>query len=200
MKLSQQKIDLAVLHALHKHAEKNGTGMTTDDVAVSFDIDVPYRRVEIALGQLCERGDAERSPAVRGTVKWQISRAGIETVDRAIKVPTSFIGRLHANGDTWLESDEAQNAVLKKLPIAESAAPTIVATQTPKIDAPTVKTENTIPITINNNYAPSNSQTTGASDSGDTRSAALAGWWNVVIALAVGIAVIFVTLKVAGKI
>jgi hypothetical protein len=116
-------------------------------------------------------------------------------VDRALRVSTSFIARLHQHGDDWLESAEAEQAVLKKL----TPTPNPLVPQEERRD--TDRIAQTVPVHIINTFAPANSQNLSvpSSDNADGRSAARAGWANVWIALAVGVAVILVTLWVAGK-
>ena len=122
MTLSQKKIDLAVLYKLHQHAEQGGGDQTSADVARLFKARVPFRRVEVALQELEKSGDVENEYHPFYTDEgglWQISREGMARVDRALRVPTSFIARLHSNTDVWLESEEAEKAVLKKLSDAQ---------------------------------------------------------------------------------
>ena len=130
MSLSQPKVDLAVLYRLHQHAEAGGEAIPPDDIMRLFNVHMPIRRVQLALSELCAKGDIEEEyhPFYSEVGLWQISRDGMSRVDRALKVPTSFIGRLHQHGDSWLESDEAAQAVLKKLSASEPKAevPTVV--------------------------------------------------------------------------
>ncbi|MFL6843856.1 MAG: hypothetical protein ACJ8ER_03115 [Allosphingosinicella sp.] len=125
MSLSQAKIDLAVLYKLHQHAEAGGGEITPADVMRLFNVKVSLRRVELALAELYAKGDIEREyhPFYSEEGLWQISRDGMARVDRALKVPTSFIARLHANRDAWLDSEEASKAVLKKLSSGETDFP-----------------------------------------------------------------------------
>ena len=130
MSLSQPKIDLAVLYKLHQHAEAGEDAIPPVDVSRLFQIDIPVRRIELALEALQAKGDVERKYEhfYLDEGAWDISRDGMMKIDRALRVPTSFIARLHQNGDHWLESEEAQKAVLKRLsePSAGSETSTIV--------------------------------------------------------------------------
>jgi hypothetical protein len=130
MSLSQPKIDLAVLYKLHQHAEAGGEAIPPAAVLRLFQIEVPLRRVELALDALEAKQDVERKydHFYLNERAWEISHDGMMKVDRAIRVPASFIGRLHQNGDHWLETEEAQKAVLKKLPDpqAQIGASTVV--------------------------------------------------------------------------
>jgi hypothetical protein len=114
--LSQPKIDLAVLYKLRQQAEAGGGALPPADVTRLFEIEIPLRRVELALEALDAKGDIERDlHEFYPKGAWEISRDGMMIVDRALRVPSSFICRLHQNGDHWLESEEAQKAVLKRL-------------------------------------------------------------------------------------
>ena len=115
--LSQAKIDLAVLCKLYQHAESDGEAITPINVSRLFTIPISLRRIEVALEQLERKGEVDREyhPHYSDEGLWQISRAGLNTVDRAIRVPASFIARLHQGGDGWLQSSEASEATLRKL-------------------------------------------------------------------------------------
>jgi hypothetical protein len=197
--ISQAKVDLAVLWKLYQHSENGGESITPNDVQRLFTINMSPRRIELALNQLESEGsvDKEYHPYHFEEGLWAVSRKGLVTVERAIRVPTSFIGRLAANGDTWLESEEAQNAVLKKLPAAGSTAP---ANDPSALKVAAVSSNP--PITIHNNFSPSAIQSTQVtpSDNGSGRSAAAAGWfgaWGTWIAGAVALAGLLWVLHVA---
>jgi type II secretory pathway component PulL len=117
-----------------------------------------------------------------------------------MKVPTSFIARLAENGDSWLESEEAQAAVLKKLPEQKSTS----LETTPQTTEPEV--EPSIPsIIIHNTFSPSSSQSNLSQplDDSSGRSAAFASWisaWGTWAAVIVAVVAIVVTLKLAGNI
>ncbi len=123
--LSQPKVDLAVLYKLHRHADLGGGPITPEGVMRLFNVHVPFRRVELALEELQGRREVEREyqPLYGEEGLWEISRGGLARVDRALKVPASFIARLHAGGDEWLESDEAAQAILKKLQAGPTKSP-----------------------------------------------------------------------------
>lgn len=127
--ISQPKIDLVVLYKLHQHAEGGGEPLPPVDIQGLFEIAVPLRRVELALEELERRGEVERR-YVRLHLDegaWAISREGLARVDRALRVPSSFLARLHEAGDVWLESEEAESAILKKLsaPVAAHGQGTV---------------------------------------------------------------------------
>jgi hypothetical protein len=124
LSLSQAKIDLSVLYKLHQHAEAGGGAITPGDVAALFRINLSLRRIEVSLRELTKRGEVEEEyhPFYRDEGLWQISRDGLMKVDRALRVPQSFMARLHSNGDQWLESEEAAQSVLNKLPSKAGAA------------------------------------------------------------------------------
>jgi len=127
------------LAVLYCHAEQNGGAITPEDVFRLFDVQVSLRRVELALGELQARGDVDREyhPHYSDEGLWQISRNGMAKVDRALRVPTSFLARLHESGDQWLESDEARDAVLKKL--SEAPAADVVPVPQPAVILPVME-------------------------------------------------------------
>ena len=137
--LSQPKIDLAVLYKLHQHADGGGEAITPDDVSALFAGHFPLRRVQVALDELGRNGEVEREyhPFYSDEGLWQISRDGMRTVDRALAVPASFIARLHANGDHWLVSDEANDAILNKKTSLKTTGQSLVSpvSSNKKIDA-----------------------------------------------------------------
>lgn len=171
MNLSQAKIDLAVLYKLHQSAEHGGGPITPEDVQAEFQCDVPLRRDELGLQTLATKLDVEREdhPYHLKEGLSQISRAGLERVDRALRVSSSFIGRLHANGDGWIESDEANIAVLKNL----APHSRVVNPETHRVEsmnAPALIS----PISIHVSPHFTNTQSSASDDS-----ATKAGWWSV---------------------
>ncbi len=116
MSLSQAKIDLAVLYKLHRHADANGGAITANDVHSLFQFQIPQRRVALALEELEKKQYVEKvyHPLYHEVGLWEISRRGIGKVDQAITVANSFLGKLHRNGEAWLQSDEAVGHELKK--------------------------------------------------------------------------------------
>lgn len=148
MSLSQAKIDLAVLYKLHEHAEAGGEAIPPREVVHLFDVHVSTRRVELALEELSAKGDIEREyhPHYSDEGLWQVSREGLAKVDRALRVPSSFIARLQESGDRWLESDEAKQAVLKRLTDPMSSTSSTVV---PIASVPTVKLDTVIALPSN---------------------------------------------------
>jgi hypothetical protein len=138
LNLSQAKIDLAVLYKLHQHAEAGGDAIPPNEILRLFGVHIPIRRLELALEELYAKGDVEREyhPFYSDEGLWQVSRDGLARVDRAIRVPASFIGRLHQNGDNWLETEEAEKSVLQKLAAPEAAAPVPIVKLDKVIDLP----------------------------------------------------------------
>jgi hypothetical protein len=192
--LSQAKVDLAVLYWLWDLAEHDAEAPTPIDLTHMFPNELfSIRRVEVALGELESRGHVESVPDPEaGVYRWQITRDGFGVVDRALRVPTSFIARIASNGATWLESEDAQNAVLK--PLARPAAAARSEPSPPGVDGPRIN--------ITNTFAPENANsTTNTVTPGERNdsSATHASWANALIALVIGIATIVVTLWVAGK-
>jgi hypothetical protein len=178
--ISQPKIELAVLYKLHQHAEAGGEPIPPVDVAGLFGIQISNRRIELALEELEQRGEVQRGydRMYLDEGVWTISRVGLTRIDRALRVPVSFVARLNSETDAWLESDEAKSAVLKSLPKAvPSAAPMPAATQLPSV-------------TINNQMSPSQtvnvSQPSGAPNP-HAKSSATAGWTNVWIGVVTGL-------------
>ncbi len=114
--IAQSKIDLAVLLALFDHAEHDGEPLSPSDISHLLKTRVSQKRVSVALEELERRGEVEKTyDQYSDNGLWEISRAGVLTVEKAIKIPNSFIFRLNANGPSWLESDEAEKAVLTKV-------------------------------------------------------------------------------------
>ena len=116
MSISQGKIDLAVLYKMFEDAEKDGSWVTRHHIKALFSIDIPMRRVEAATEKLFADGEIVRDydPYNLEESRWQLSRDGIDIVERALRVPNSFIARLASYGDGWLETDEAKTAKLNK--------------------------------------------------------------------------------------
>ncbi|RYG87596.1 MAG: hypothetical protein EON59_06975 [Alphaproteobacteria bacterium] len=119
--LSQAKIDLAILYKLHAFAEHDWEAPTPAHLAETFEnFPLAVRRVEVALSELESKGYAESfADPDAGVYRWRITREGLGVVDRALRVPASFIARLATNGSSWLSSVDAQKAVLKKLSDAD---------------------------------------------------------------------------------
>lgn len=170
--LSAKKIELAVLHKLYQFAERNEEAPTPTVIAGAFKgPEISLRRIEVALDSLVALGQAESIPdPTAGVYRWQIASEGFGVVDRALRIPTTFIARLNLNGDAWLQSEEAEAAVLNKLAKEEpAAAPTLTSNaETPLDRAIHVNVTST---NSNNLAAPSSSD-----DSGN--SAARASWWS----------------------
>ena len=189
--LSSKKIQLVVLHELFGFAERNQNAPTPRDIAKSLDaLRVSLRRVEVALNELESLGHAEVHPDPgAGVFRWQITGEGFGVIDRALKIPVSFIARLAANGNAWLATDDAKKAVLKKLDKPEEPSPSNRA------QAP-IEISQTPSINITNTYSPTNSNSilTEKQNSVDWP-----GWVNALIALAVGVGSIFAALWIAGK-
>ena len=190
--LSQRKIELAVLYKLDLFAEEKGDRPTPGMVSGSFkDVQISLRRVEVTLDELFVRGEAESYPDPQfGFYRWQITRAGFEVVDRALRVPTTFIARLAKNGDAWLESSEAEKAILKKLPDREGTARPEPAQPGGPGTTP--------PIHITNTFAPQNSN--DLTLRAGKPPIQWATWTNALVALLVGAGVIVATLWAQGKI
>ena len=145
----QAKIDLAVLLKLFQHSEQGGEAETPREVAHLFSTNVSMRRIELALQTLESRGEVQREyhPHYTDEGLWQISLEGLRTVEKALRLPNSFIARLNAGGDDWLQSDEAQNAELTKnlryddLPINRPPFPAPMSTSEPQTVASKFVTE-----------------------------------------------------------
>lgn len=115
--LSQAKIDLAVLLKLFQHSEANGQAVRSSEICFLFKSPLPARRVELALEALESRREAENHyHPLYPEGAWQISRSGIQTVENALRNPTTFIARLNSSGDLWLQSDEAKRVKLARNP------------------------------------------------------------------------------------
>ena len=219
MPVSQPKIELAVLYKLHQHAEADGEAITPRDVSGLFDVAIANRRVELALNELETRDDVERvyHPHYSDEGLWQISREGMAKVDRALRVPASFIARLHSNGDIWLDSEEAESAVLQKArskkaegSIFDEQELSDLAEQGTHVfpippTSPPDRNAQPQPFVINNNVSPvfntnNNNSSSVVQDDPEsksvTKSGVRAGWVAAFLALVA----IIVTLWVEGKI
>ena len=98
--ISQPKIDLAVLVVLFGHAEADGDPETPSEIAQMLQGKASIRRVTVALEELVRRGEVDRTYDHRYSDEglFQISRAGITTIEKALRIPSSFIARLCSNG------------------------------------------------------------------------------------------------------
>ena len=194
--VSQAKIDLAVLLKLFQHAEANGEAETSLEICNLFGVAIPLHRVVAALEGLESRGEVvrkyDRFHDDEGL--WHIGRDGIQTVEKALRVPSSFIARLQLNGDQWLESDEAAGASLSKLKRYHPQSPAQIFSNDADVASSAAAVQ---PIQITNNFTPSN--TVNVKPATPTEQRNRSGWWNFGAAIAIGIATIFVTLWVAGK-
>ena len=191
--LSQAKVDLAVLYWLWDLAEHDAQPPTPSELAGMFPPELfSLRRIEVALAELESRGQSECIPyPSEGVYRWQVTRDGFGVVDRALKLPNSFIARIAANPN-WLKSDEAAAAVLSKL-----AGPDPKGT-----DTSTARPVDSVidrAIHIHNNVTSSNSNTpnTPAADSTESLSATRASWfggWAAWAAALIALATLVLTL------
>jgi hypothetical protein len=174
--LSPAKVELAVLYWLWDLAEHDANAPTPTELARMFPADLfSIRRIEVALRELEDRGHAEQNPyPSEGVYRWQITRDGFGVVDRALRVPTSFIART-ASDPSWLGTAEAEKAVLKKAhdagaPLAAPAATAVVEALPSPVST----------ININNTFSPNNAQTVTVpgNNEADARSAKWAGWFG----------------------
>ena len=198
--LSPRKIELAILFVLHRHAEANGSAIAMSDVLGLFDSEfhIPLRRVEVALEELEKRQEVTKSYDRYSDNEnaWQISGAGIQIVDRALKIPTTFIARLHDNGVIWLASEDAEKAVLNKTKKDARDPAVLFSDDLMATDSSPV--QGTPPIHITNNFAPTNN--VSAKASAPYAPSDRSGWWSLAAAIVFGILTIVVALWVAGKI
>ena len=168
--LSQAKVDLAVLYWLWDLAEHDAQPPTPSELAEMFPPELfSIRRIEVALAELEGRGQVEGIPyPSEGVYRWQITRDGFGVVDRALKLPNTFIART-ATDPNWLKSDEAAAAVLAKLPVAEPK-PT---------NSPAVKPDD-LAIHIHNNVNSSNNNALNApaADPTEPNSSTRASWFS----------------------
>jgi hypothetical protein len=127
--LSPRKIELAVMFKLHQLAEADEEAITIAEAQELFgsEFTLSRRRVEFALEELERRHEIIRDydRYAEDERCWKISRLGMETVDRALRVPTTFIARLAKVGDDWLNSEEAHSATLQKTKSDETKAPPV---------------------------------------------------------------------------
>ncbi|MEY2943876.1 MAG: hypothetical protein RLY97_1890 [Pseudomonadota bacterium] len=198
--LSQAKIDLAVLLKHFQHAEADGEAQSPQQISGLFAVNIPVYRIRAALNKLESRDEAVREYDRYNEEEglWRISREGIQTIEKALCLPNSFIARLNKNGDCWLESEEAADAILSKATrYHEDQVHPLSKNDGLAASSPTVS-----PIQINNNFTPTNTITNG-SDAVNTVKSDSSGWWSVgiaVIGVIVAIVAILVALWVSGKI
>ena len=172
--LSQAKVDLAVLYWLWDLAEHDAQPPTPSELAGMFPSDLfSLRRIEVALAELESRSQVECIPyPSEGVYRWQITRDGLGVVDRALKLPNTFIARIAADPN-WIKSDEAEMAVLAKLPRtdAKSTSPTASKPDDLSIDRA---------IHIHNNVSSNSTNTLHTSADGptDSNSSTRANWFS----------------------
>ena len=149
--LSPRKIELAVMFKLHQLAEADEEAITIAEAQELFgsEFTLSRRRVEFALEELERRHEVIRDydRYAEDERCWKISRLGMETVDRAMRVPTSFIARLAKVGDDWLNSEEAHSAILQKSKSDEAKAPPVSA----EIQQPTLPAAPSV--VVNNSFS-----------------------------------------------
>lgn len=176
LKLSQLKVDQVVLWKLFRHAESGGEALTPEDLQHHFSVAIPQRRIELALEQLESDRLVKKEYHPHYTEGlWTITRAGLTRVERAIRSSATFLGRLNENGEAWLFTEEAEKALLKKLPDSKPSAveegpATFAGSNSPAHG-----------ITIQNNFSPNalNNNLVGTiGDDGLSRSATMAGWFG----------------------
>lgn len=193
--ISQPKIDLAVLLALFNHSETGGDSQTPEELVRLLEGKFSTRRIKVALDELRSRNEVVReyNPHYEEGF-WEISREGIVTVEKALRIPSSFIARLNANGLEWLETDEADKAVLSKLQRYLDDKPVL---EDPKsIPAQTGNLPN---ISVNVSPTFTNEVNTNASELSSSDQATWFGSWGTWVGAAAAIAAIFVSLYLAGK-
>ena len=110
--VSQVKVELAVLHKLFEMVEMDYGSGTSVEIVGLFETSISSGRVELALKELERSQDAMMDPEYQD--QWQITREGLRRVERSLAIPSTFLARLHEKGDIWLESDEAENAVIRQ--------------------------------------------------------------------------------------
>ena len=110
--ISQVKVELAVLHKLFEMVEMDYGSGTPVEIVGLFGIHISSGRVELALKELERSEDAMLDPEYQNS--WKITREGLRRVERSLAIPTTFLARLSKKGDIWLESDEAENAVIRQ--------------------------------------------------------------------------------------
>lgn len=211
MNLDQRKIQLAVLYKLHKKAEGDGRAIDIATLTNLFSIDFPIRRLEFALDALESRGSAESHwhPYQEKVLCWLITKDGMDEVDRALKLPKSFIYRLDAGCDEWLESEEAEKAILQKIAkqkIEETReaefikngsyvlpVPPLIETDNPRSKTPSVHITNTVNPTF------SNQNSTNSANDPEAIKVARSGNRATWISLGVTIVAIIFSLYFGGK-
>ena len=197
--ISQAKIDLTVLLALFNHSEVDGEAETPSEIARLLEQKFSLRRVTIALEELASRNEVQREyhPHYSDEGLWQISRTGVATVEKALKIPASFIARLNANGLEWLDTDEAEKAVLSKLQRYLDEKPMIEESEVSKATPTHVDPFHTISVNVSPTFT--NEVITAAPQSSSSDQATWFGSWGTWAGAVAAIAAIFVSLYQTGK-
>ena len=194
-RISQEKFDLAVLLALFEHAERNGEAETPNQIAHMLYGKIASYRISLALEELEQLGEVVREyhPHFSDVGLWQITRRGVAKVEKALKMPNSFIARLHVNGMNWLESDEAINAVLNKISRHQTSDDSEVPAVFPV-------TQSDISQVVHVNVSPniSNDANNFVPQSRSSDAATWFGSWGTWVAALAAIAAVVVSLYVAG--
>lgn len=185
MSLSVPKVALAVLYRLHEHAESNGEELLPEDISRLLSGVISTRRIQLGLEELESRQEVENvyHPHYAEEGLWQITRKGMDRVDRALRVPHSFVSRFRASGNAWLLSEEAKTAVLSKVGSADSAEP---ASKPAPVDPPGTSIR-----------SPVSSATAASSGKLDWSKIGAIGTW---IGVPIAAIAILVSLWIAGKI
>ena len=118
MKLSSDKVLLAVLYYLYSEEEPEGD---PEGIARAIGQGITPAIIKVSLERLCNLGFVVWKgpmPLVAGQVvvpgyDWcAITHDGHDFAYKLIRQPKSFLGRLHSEGFDWLSTKEAQKAKL----------------------------------------------------------------------------------------
>lgn len=202
MSLSQSKIKLAILYNLQQAIENGDTSSSYDDILLFYGDKIPEGRVDFAIEELSDDGSIENvNHPYSDETYWKISRSGIDEVDRALKIPNSFIRRIHSNEANWLFSEEASNAVLKKKNRRSSEDPDTHILPIPPFSDSEIGDLSSQPVVINNNVNPSflNQNLTTQANDPDANRIAKSGTKAAWISILVGVIAIVVPLLLVWK-
>ncbi|OBX18357.1 hypothetical protein A9995_12855 [Erythrobacter sp. QSSC1-22B] len=200
--ISQKKINLAVLYKVYQICEARDQSPTHDQIRGAFNgFILSLRRVEVATEKLQNEGLLDSWGSYdTGHTYCSISGEGLDVVDRALRMPSSFIGRIAAQGDAWLNSDEAEKAILGKRSRLQGDD---LANLADVVHPATSREASHAPVTINNNFAPSNFNEQSVESKQEVQNSpepsATPQWISILIALLIGVAAIIATLYAGGK-
>ncbi|PHR16853.1 MAG: hypothetical protein COA41_13840 [Sphingopyxis sp.] len=202
MSLSQSKIKLGILYRLQQAIEKGDASSSYEDILSFYGEKIPQGRVRFAIEELEVDGSIEDvNHPYSNESYYRISRSGIDEVDRALKIPNSFIYRIHNNEPDWIFSDDARNAVLTKKSKSSANGPDTHVFPIPPASKAETGDASSQPFIINNNVNPSFSNQNSTTQANEpeakqiAKSGTKAAWIGVFVAILAIIVSVLLTWK-----